>query len=556
MRLFAEFSKIDEEQRMVFGYASTGALDSQGEVILPSAVEKALPDYMRFANIREMHKNSAVGVAREVEVDGKGLYLGAKIVDEGAWQKVKEGVYKGFSIGGNVKARDPKDRTIITDIALHEISIVDRPANPEAVFEMYKAADAVAEEAAPALELPAMTVDEAADELAKLCDTGEVTVQGIVAITTAHLAALAAAKELPAKATVQVSAGTVSEAADNPAAPPSLAGSATPGAESAASDTTATDDAVRKVIVAPLTNEMPGMTKAVEPPAAPEPIQVLEEQIDAAKNLDTIAWLSSLIGSLSAMRDSVKSETEAEGDGSNLPAQLTALLTQASSTLRDMVVEETAEEVAGTQVASAESEWAAPGGAIGDKAATPDATAKATDSAAAVAPYTLEFADGSVWRSAPDCTADEAKAFAKATANVDISVAEVFLTNAGWTKTAAKVSRAQLIHDHSVEMGAQCGSAEKAVSGDLQKLADDLADELLKREDELAKTTQQRDALLVRVAELEALPRPGKGVLRVVEKADELTLNQLSDGVPADPTVKDDPLGTFTNIFRKGGRPL
>jgi hypothetical protein len=53
---------------------------------------------------------------------------------------VTTGVYKGFSIGGKVLARDSKDKKIITKIALNEISLVDRPSNPEARFDVWKAA--------------------------------------------------------------------------------------------------------------------------------------------------------------------------------------------------------------------------------------------------------------------------------------------------------------------------------------------------------------------------------------------------------------------------------
>lgn len=137
-RVFASFSKIDEEARMVFGYATTETRDQQGEIVRLSAVEKALPDYMRFANIREMHQPWAVGTAVEADVDGTGFWLGAHIVDEDAWQKVKKKVYKGFSIGGNVTARDPIDRTIISGLELTEVSVVDRPANPDAVFTVVK----------------------------------------------------------------------------------------------------------------------------------------------------------------------------------------------------------------------------------------------------------------------------------------------------------------------------------------------------------------------------------------------------------------------------------
>jgi len=139
MRLYARITKIDHAEQMVFGYASTEALDSQGEIVKREALEAALPDYMRFANIREMHQPSAVGVATEAELDEKGLFLAARIVDPTAWEKVVEGVYKGFSIGGKVTSRDLAQKHVITGVTLHEISLVDRPANPEAVFTMYKA---------------------------------------------------------------------------------------------------------------------------------------------------------------------------------------------------------------------------------------------------------------------------------------------------------------------------------------------------------------------------------------------------------------------------------
>lgn len=141
MRIYAPLQKIDEEQRMVYGYASTEALDSQGEIIKRDAIEAALPGFMRFGNIREMHQPSAVGKAKGATIDDKGLYLAAKIIDDEAWAKVKEGVYSGFSVAGQVTARDPMQKHVITGCSLSEISLVDRPSNPEAVFEMFKSAD-------------------------------------------------------------------------------------------------------------------------------------------------------------------------------------------------------------------------------------------------------------------------------------------------------------------------------------------------------------------------------------------------------------------------------
>jgi HK97 family phage prohead protease len=139
MRFYAPIAKVDGEQRMVWGYASTDAEDDQGEIITRDALAAALADYLKFANIREMHQMSAVGVAEEAAVDDKGLYVGARIVDPRAWDKVTSGVYKGFSVGGRIRARDPRDRNVITALSLTEISLVDRPANPDAVFDCWKA---------------------------------------------------------------------------------------------------------------------------------------------------------------------------------------------------------------------------------------------------------------------------------------------------------------------------------------------------------------------------------------------------------------------------------
>jgi HK97 family phage prohead protease len=146
MKLYAAFAKRDDAQRMVFGYASTEALDSHGEIVTRAALHDALPEFMRFANIREMHQPSAVGRAEDASIDDKGLYLAARIVDDGAWEKVKAGVYNGFSIAGRVTARDPMQKHVITGCTLSEISLVDRPANPEAVFDLIKQVERLAKE--------------------------------------------------------------------------------------------------------------------------------------------------------------------------------------------------------------------------------------------------------------------------------------------------------------------------------------------------------------------------------------------------------------------------
>lgn len=137
--LFLPLAKVNKEKRTVSGYASTPTRDMDGEIVTLDAVKAALPDYMRWGNIREMHRLSAVGTAEEAHTDGKGLFLTAKIVDDNAWKKCLEGVYKGFSIGGRKLDKVGEE---VTEIEMVEISIVDRPANPDCRINVVKSAKA------------------------------------------------------------------------------------------------------------------------------------------------------------------------------------------------------------------------------------------------------------------------------------------------------------------------------------------------------------------------------------------------------------------------------
>lgn len=147
-------TKIDEDQRMVYGYATVEEIDAHGEIIGYEASKKAFEGWI--GNIREMHQDVAVGKALEIEFDdeAKGVWIGAKISEsedgENAWIKVKEGVLAGFSIGGRVNDAEmrtmsvdgkKKAVTVITDYDLGETSLVDNPACPSAVFQMVKSAD-------------------------------------------------------------------------------------------------------------------------------------------------------------------------------------------------------------------------------------------------------------------------------------------------------------------------------------------------------------------------------------------------------------------------------
>jgi hypothetical protein len=162
VRLFGSFQKSEEQADgtlKVFGIASSEAVDSQGEIVKASAIEAAMPDYLKFGAVREMHSNIAAGTAIEMSVEKDGTTsFAALIVDPIAIKKVQTKVYKGFSIGGKVTGRDPLNKKIITGLNLSEISLVDRPANPDACFSLYKAdgivvADTAAPDSAAAAEV-------------------------------------------------------------------------------------------------------------------------------------------------------------------------------------------------------------------------------------------------------------------------------------------------------------------------------------------------------------------------------------------------------------------
>jgi hypothetical protein len=133
--IYVDIARYDEDTNTAYGYATTEAIDSYGTVIDLNSVKKCLPEYMRFANIREMHDLKAAGTTEEATVDDKGLYIAAKVVDPTAQLKCKEKVYKGFSIGAK-KDYEKDSRIFLKEIT--EISLVDRPSNPECVIDAYR----------------------------------------------------------------------------------------------------------------------------------------------------------------------------------------------------------------------------------------------------------------------------------------------------------------------------------------------------------------------------------------------------------------------------------
>ncbi len=153
--LYAPITKTEEtpDGLIVEGIASTESVDTQGEVVDYDSLKVVLPDYVQWSNIREMHQPSAVGKALVVTPDDKSrtLLLRALIVDDSAQKKVRTDVYKGFSIGGKArrevqKRSDGSTYTRAYMQLLSEISLADRPSNPDARFTLVKVEDSMSKE--------------------------------------------------------------------------------------------------------------------------------------------------------------------------------------------------------------------------------------------------------------------------------------------------------------------------------------------------------------------------------------------------------------------------
>jgi hypothetical protein len=146
VRLSMPIGKVDIERRMVSGFATLDNIDKQGDIVTTESSVEAFKNFR--GNLREMHQPSAVGKIVSFKEDRyfdpsvkkfySGVYVSAYVSKgaQDAWEKVLDGTYKGFSIGGNIKNWDDayneelsKTIRVIKEYDLFELSLVDNPAN-------------------------------------------------------------------------------------------------------------------------------------------------------------------------------------------------------------------------------------------------------------------------------------------------------------------------------------------------------------------------------------------------------------------------------------------
>ena len=153
-RYFIPIQKINTERHEIYGWAAIEEVDNSDEILDYVSSKPLFMDWSNKAqkrsggkslgNVRSMHQNVAAGklIALTADDVNKGFYVGAKIIDDNEWNKVEQGVYTGFSVGGSYTKRwsDFQNPGKIRYTAKPaELSIVDSPCIPSATFQMVKA---------------------------------------------------------------------------------------------------------------------------------------------------------------------------------------------------------------------------------------------------------------------------------------------------------------------------------------------------------------------------------------------------------------------------------
>lgn len=180
-QLFVPITRIDEEKREVWGYATTEDVDSFGTVFPFEASKRAyaqwndnferVTDGESKGNLRAMHQKIAAGkvIACEADEEKRAIYIGAHVVDDKEWEKVKKRVYTGFSHGvlqtapSIMERRNGKLVEIVPAFDVQELSLADNPSCPGAVMTLFRrAADPAPAEAVATVPDPLPTSPAAA----------------------------------------------------------------------------------------------------------------------------------------------------------------------------------------------------------------------------------------------------------------------------------------------------------------------------------------------------------------------------------------------------------
>jgi hypothetical protein len=151
-RKFIQLTKVDEAKREVGGIVTAEAEDKDGEICEYKSTKPYYEEWSQefakatdgksLGNLRVMHGLQAAGVGKALDFndEDKAITMTFKVVDDDAWKGVQEGMYTGFSQGGNyIKQWKGKDGKQWYTAQPTEVSLVDNPALGLAHFEFIRA---------------------------------------------------------------------------------------------------------------------------------------------------------------------------------------------------------------------------------------------------------------------------------------------------------------------------------------------------------------------------------------------------------------------------------
>lgn len=134
----------------IAGYANTTDKDRAGDVVTAQAWAKGVDHYRKNPVLLYQHDHAKpIGRVEKISVDKKGIFVEAYVSEaaeklHGVQTLIEDGALKSFSVGFRVKdGRYDRstDTTTITDVELHEISVVSVPCNQESLFSVRKSFD-------------------------------------------------------------------------------------------------------------------------------------------------------------------------------------------------------------------------------------------------------------------------------------------------------------------------------------------------------------------------------------------------------------------------------
>lgn len=544
MKLFIPITKVDAQKREVYGRMVQEVPDSAGEIFdyasskpyFEAWSEKfsKATDGKSLGNVRAMHQPIAAGKLTQMEFEDadKAIDICAKVVDDAEWDKVDQGLYTGFSIGGDYVKRWTDGTLKRYTANPKEVSLVDSPAVPTATFSMIKA-DGSTEERK--FKMTKQTQVAAVDVLADMLDKGEITPERLVELAKADKPAKTEAPtrdQMVEVLTKRFGGDSVAKLSDeeigkkySTALEEDQKAEAVKKAEAEAELKKKTEtEAVEKTKAEELAKQKVGQSEAEKVAAHNARIETKARELCKAEQGADAKWQDFVA---TAIREIKKADEAAPA-----PAAVVAPAQDAAAVVDPKAVA----EVGKTDTAGALKKglWG-----VQDLAGVLMALAGCAMSAQSEAdwegdksmvPAQLKAAAVAVGQALKDMTAEEVDELIEGMGGIIQPVlmmadkigamSKADLAKAGARHSKADLARVQKIHDAASELGAKCdkdddgGDVENAMPGGRLKKALDA----LSKVDELTKMVTD---LTDRLKKVEDMPMPAKGALRVVGKDDE-----------------------------------